>query len=170
MEKKYKIWILVLSSVIIFLIVAFITLYARTQRIITGSAPIERPVGQGRGMVIRYLQLDENQTNQYDQIRRQYNVQIASLRDSMLIIRKKMIQELKSDTPDTIILNYMALEIGRLEGEINMALNQHLLKLKRICRPEQCILLDSLYEGMLNTSKLHQGMKQGNRYRHGKNP
>lgn len=170
MEKKYKIWIWILLSVIIALIVAFITLYARTQRISTYSTPIERPLGQGRGMVIQYLQLDENQINQYDQIRHQYNAQIASIRDSMLYIRKTMIQELKSDTPDTLKLNFLATEVGRLEGRINIVMNHHLLKLKQICRPNQCILLDSLYERMLNTSKLHQGMKGGKGYRHRRNP
>ncbi len=150
MEKKYKIWIWILLSVIIALIVAFITLYARTQRISTYSTPIERPLGQGRGMVIQYLQLDENQINQYDQIRHQYNAQIASIRDSKL--------------------NFLASEVGRLEGRINIVMNHHLLKLKQICRPNQCILLDSLYERMLNTSKLHQGMKGGKGYRHRRNP
>ncbi len=164
MHLKYKILIAVLAAMVVMLGAALIThivLLGKEQNMPT-IKPVS-PNGMGRGMLVRELNLDEDQVRRFDSLRKKFFENTSSLRDSLDIINGKIAAALGASQPNRQeILSWVQKE-SSLQNRYKKMLVMHVIDLQQICRPDQRKALSEIYPKLMG---LGQERGRGMMHRH----
>lgn len=153
---------------LIFLVV--VNIAALTTLIVWASSPGLRSGGfkAGPGMAFRRaLSLNPAQSARADNVLNCYRGQVDPMVLQIRDLRMGLFGELNKDQPDTVYLNKTISEITLLQGKMQKAMVSQYLEMKKICDPEQCCRLRSLYSEMYGygTPGMGKGMGKGKQHR-----
>lgn len=113
--------------------------------------------GQRCNLLSEELGLSEAQTQSVDKIRAGYRQISMVTADSLRSKRSQLVTELGNESPDTLRLRQLAVEIGMLQTDlINHTINQY-LQISRECTPEQREKLSSLYYELMGCCPIGEG-------------
>jgi Spy/CpxP family protein refolding chaperone len=96
------------------------------------------------------LNLDEQQTIRFRDINRTFNRSARVIEENLVTLRKNMIDELGSSSPDSLKLKQLAADIGNKHRELKEVTSTFYLDMREICTPEQQTKLHSIFQSMLN--------------------
>ncbi|MGD9556432.1 MAG: Spy/CpxP family protein refolding chaperone [Mangrovibacterium sp.] len=96
------------------------------------------------------LALSDEQLEQFREINRTFNRIAKHLEMNLAGLREEMIEELGSQSPDTIRLGQIAAEVGSNHRQLKQVTATFYLDMKRICTPAQQEKLHELFKAMLN--------------------
>lgn len=114
------------------------------------------------------LNLDASQTDQFREINRTFNRTARGIEINLAQLREDMINELRTQNPDSTRLGQMAMEIGNNHRELKQVTTTFYLNMKKICNAEQQAKLHEIFQSMLNKDNqvnLPRPGNQGGRWR-----
>ena len=118
------------------------------------------------------LNLDQNQTNQFREINREYNHTAHRIAYDLEQLRMEMVEQMGKVESDTVRLNDICREIGNLHEQLKKLTVDYYLKMKSSCTEDQQIKLKYIFKGMVqkeDTVATRQGKGKGYRWRWGRN-
>jgi Spy/CpxP family protein refolding chaperone len=95
------------------------------------------------------LNLDKEQFEKFKQYRKQYYPIVYNLQSKMHEKRLMLLEELSKENTDTVKLNEISREIGRMHTEMKIATNKYFINLKSVCTREQQLKLFKFYKAIL---------------------
>lgn len=107
------------------------------------------------------LNLTGEQIRLVDAINEEYRASSAPFSEQIKQLRAEILNILESDKPDTIAIDQLSIEISGLQNRLQRENIRHYLELKKVCDPEQALLLSNLYRELYGCP-MHQpgsGMK-----------
>jgi len=96
------------------------------------------------------LNLDDDQLNEFREINRTFNRTARDIEMSLSLLRKEIVNELGTASPDSIKLDSLATEIGKNHRELKQVTTRYYLDMKKISTPEQQARLYEIFQSMLN--------------------
>ncbi len=98
----------------------------------------ERPGGDtARAIHWRELNLSREQQEQMKDLRREFQIATASIRQELVFAEKDLQAEIRQESVDRENLDRLVQDISRLKQRVNEAATENLLALKTILSPEQ---------------------------------
>lgn len=115
------------------------------------------------------LNLSEEQHRQFKETKHKFFSEAKKIAGLMHNKRVEFMNELASDSPDTLKLQEIAEEIGKLHAKLKYQTYKHYLEMKNICTKEQEEELTRIFKSMLHdeSSFISPGGRHGKR---GKRP
>jgi Spy/CpxP family protein refolding chaperone len=116
------------------------------------------------------LSLSPSQTSSVEAILADYHSVTDPLSEEIKAYRAQLLDELAKDAPDTsLIINYSE-KISLIQQDLQKASVKQYLDLKKICTPEQCRKLSSLYFELYGCKGcgMGQGKGKGMMHRYGR--
>ncbi|MDK2908663.1 MAG: Heavy-metal resistance [Bacteroidales bacterium] len=166
MQFKYKLWIALLTVLVVVLSAALIThlvLSNKDQKMDQGNLVSSNQMG--RGMLVRQLNFDNQQEQKFDSLRQNFFKNTLSLRDSLNSINSQIANALSESRPNREEINLLVEQACRLENRYKKLLVLHVLELQQICNPEQREVLNTLYPQLIGSSQERgRGMRHRNRW------
>jgi protein CpxP len=101
----------------------------------------------------RELGLTEQQSQQFQTLRKQFFLQSNAIMQAIHQLRKTMTDELFSSSPDTQKAQKLAEEIGAKQAEQERLSFNHFLELKAVCQPAQQEKFQALMRDLLEMMK-----------------
>jgi Spy/CpxP family protein refolding chaperone len=123
------------------------------------------PEAEQQGIrIARELNLTPEQNKMYHNLRQTYFMQTQENRIALQQNYGQIMNELSSPNPDTVLLNSLALQIGKLHVEQQHATIDHFLTLQSICSEEQYKRLQQHFKRRMNPEFGHRrGLMHRNR-------
>jgi Spy/CpxP family protein refolding chaperone len=127
------------------------------------ETPAVEPVQQG-SQISRELKLTREQNNQFHKLRQNYFLQTKENRNALRQNYDLIMEELSTASPDKILLDSLAQQIGKLHVEQQRATIDHFLTLQSMCSEEQYQKLQQHFKRMKNPEfRQRREMMQKNR-------
>ena len=123
--------------------------------------------GQGasaNSALIDELGLTGEQKTRVLAINEQYRRTAEPVAEGIRENRGKILSELESDHPDTLLIRNCIDTIAMLQAEIQLKNIQQYLDLKEVCTPDQALRLSALYRNLYGCPM--KGNKMQNRHKH----
>lgn len=111
------------------------------------------------------LNLTDDQISQVDKINSEYQENSRPISEKIKNKRAGILDELASDTPDTLNINQLSIDISVLQSQLHRENIMHYLELKKVCNPDQAMRLSNLYRELYGCPMNGQG-KNLQRHRH----
>ncbi|MDD2278907.1 MAG: periplasmic heavy metal sensor [Bacteroidales bacterium] len=131
------------------------------------------PESQQQGFKIaRELDLTAEQNDQFHQLRQSYFLQTKENRIALRQNYELIMEELSTANPDTILLDSLAQQIGKLHVEQQHATIDHFLTLQSMCSEEQYQKLQQHFKRMKNPEfrQRREMMQKNRRYNRANRP
>ncbi|MEI6887972.1 MAG: periplasmic heavy metal sensor [Bacteroidota bacterium] len=147
--------------------ITFLVIHSRKSDAVIQQVP-EKP-----GMVLnKELALTPSQSDHVDIILADYRKVTNPVAEAIRSYRARILDELANDKPDTVKINHLTDSICNLQRQMQKASVMQYMALKKICNPDQCRRLSSLYFELYGFQDQGKGMGQGKgkryQYRWGK--
>jgi hypothetical protein len=97
-------------------------------------------------IITERLQLTSSQEMQFRQLKDEHHSAVVIYRDSIRLLKKQLINGLKSDQPDQIKMETTMSEISKLERKVEIVTMNHFSSLRKICDDKQKKLFDEFIE------------------------
>lgn len=155
-----------LGLVLILLIVNIAAISTMLYHILSerSSAGQKTEIPSASQVLISELKLSDEQRERFQIINQFYNQQSCDIASKLTEKRSEMLTQLGEEAVDTLVLNTIAEDIGKLHTELKLLTIQNFLELKKICTPDQQPLLSKIFEDMLESEGHFKGA--GKQYRH----
>jgi len=114
---------------------------------------IEVPTEQRTRFFREQLNLRADQMEVFRNLNRDFNRKGNIINSELKTLRITMVEELGKENPDSIRLNSIANEIGKLHTELKQATIDYYLKMKENCDEEQQIKLNEIFISILNNGE-----------------
>ena len=154
--------------IIIFLLVtnlatifSIINLNKKEQETVAEPPVIELPRDRRVGYFHNQLGITDEQFPAYRDYNRNFNMSAGDLTVRMSELRQQMVDEMASENPDTIKLNDIAAEFGRLHEEMKKLTIEYYFNLKSISNEQQRERLHFMFNDMLNPEGAIYGRGRG---------
>ncbi len=164
-KNKVVFWLLVFLVVLNLSALATFIIFFST----SSPGPNEMTPGKSCSNFCRELSLTPDQSAKVSPVLAKYRNQTdpvsASIRDQRLLV----LDELAKDDPDTLLLSQYTRNISSLQEQLQKASIHQYFELKKICTPDQCRKLTSLYSELYGCKEcgMGKGSGKGMMYRHG---
>jgi Spy/CpxP family protein refolding chaperone len=160
-KSKFIFWLLIFLVVVnVSMFLSFFFLFSEKTIL-----PAEKSPELLKDSFTNSLALSSAQTQSVDSILVNYKKRTRPIVTQIRNHRIQILEELEKGQPDRSVLNEYEEEIAVLQKEMQKASVDQYLELKKICTPEQCERLSTLYRELYGTVD-DQGPGQGNRHRH----
>jgi Spy/CpxP family protein refolding chaperone len=97
------------------------------------------------------LNLTSDQMEQFRKVNRAFRGDVNSINKSLNELRKSMMQNMSSSSPDTLRLNSIADSIGEQHARLKKETYRYYLGIKAICTPQQQATLKGIFQTILGT-------------------
>jgi periplasmic protein CpxP/Spy len=161
-KNRLLFWALIFLIVVNLSALATYFLFPCKQQVVSCNSESMAP-----GCVLhKELNLTDQQIGQVDKINEDYRQLSKPISGEIRIRRGCILDELEAEVPDTMKVNRLALEISRLQLQLHHENIRHYLELKKVCDPEQALLLSNLYRElygcpMSGERKMHKRQRIG---------
>jgi Spy/CpxP family protein refolding chaperone len=98
-----------------------------------------------------HLDLNREQHFKFRDLRQNFNSRAREITRQMADKRREMLQELSASSSDTLKLNHISEEIGKLHKELKQETIDYYLNMKKLCSPEQQKKLSEIFNAMNNS-------------------
>ncbi|MBN2636855.1 MAG: periplasmic heavy metal sensor [Prolixibacteraceae bacterium] len=119
----------------------------------TENQNIEVPTEQRTRFFREQLNLRADQMEIFRNLSRDFNRKGNAINLELQTLRIVMVEELGKENPDSIRLNSIADEIGKLHTELKQATIDYYLKMKTNCDEEQQLRLNEIFISILNNDE-----------------
>lgn len=166
LKKRFSFWLVFILLTVN--IAAIFTILYHTYSDHSPAASTSVNTGAGK-IITSELGLNAEQIDLFTGINKVYTEQSQKILDRLTEKRSEMLAELGEKSPDTSILNAIAKNIGELHTDLKLQTIQNFMELKKICTPDQQLLLSKMYNDMLECEGHFKGYgkQYRHRYRHG---
>lgn len=157
-QSRILIWLIVI--LVIINISAIITVFYNIKSRNDFSERNKLPTGkeyshQHRGRSFKScMNLNEEQHRHFREAKQKFFMEATKISDQMHKKRIEFINEMASDSPDTIKIKEIAGEIGSLHAELKYQTYKHYIEMKSVCTIEQEEKLMYLFKSMLHEDSL----------------
>ena len=166
LKKSFTFWLIVLLIVIN--IAAIATMIYITQHRCHKIEHFEKmKCPTPRQYFIQELQLNEEQSKEFKMLHKQHRQQARVLYNQMIEKQSVLFEEIHKDNPDSLLINTLLNELGKLHVELQNEALQHYKSLQNICTPEQKKKLKVLYKDII-VKKQHFPMRFRDHHGQGK--
>jgi len=117
------------------------------------------------------LELDRAQQEQMDEILIHFRDSSAALVAELRRTRFTLMEELQSDTPDTLHILQLSEELGATQTRMTILAASQYMRIRSICNPDQQQALSNVYCDLFGCPRIGMGQDQGqgqHRHRNGK--
>lgn len=135
-QNKFKSWLIAFLVVVNLVTLSLFWIYTPKG----GETPSGQKAKGGSesiNLMKKVLDLNTDQTDRLEKMQTTKVEQIKLRNDSLTTLKKLLAEELFKDKPDTSAAKIFALEIGRLQAEVELLRFEHFNDLISICSPEQ---------------------------------
>jgi hypothetical protein len=108
------------------------------------------------------LQLSPKQMDQFRVINDQFRFNARRINNELIILRAKMMDEMKQASADTVKLSLQSDSIGILHADLKKFTYEYYMGIKGICFEKQIPELDNIFEQFFKSSEHYHGRGQGN--------
>lgn len=115
------------------------------------------------------LGLTKDQLQRAEVINQEYRESSGPLAEMIRLKRGEIIDQLSSNSPDTVRLEEYSEELSLLQRKLHQENMRHYLSLKQICDHDQAFRLSNLYRELYGCPMQGQGQGMQHRHRHGQN-
>ncbi|MBN8545490.1 MAG: periplasmic heavy metal sensor [Ignavibacteria bacterium] len=135
-QNKFKSWLIAFLVVVNLVTLSLFWIYTSKDR---ETPPKQQSKGgsESINLMKKVLDLNSDQTDRLEKMQTNKVEQIKLRNDSLTTLKKLLAEELFKDKPDTSAAKIFALEIGRLQTEVELLRFEHFNDLISICSPEQ---------------------------------
>lgn len=149
--SKIKIgtWIVIILTIVN--LACLITIFYKTScdRKIEHSEKPDNQRQRTRFMMWKQLNLSKDQENQFKEKGKQYFDTLKIIFKTRDSLAKMISNELRKEKPDLNLMYSFSQKMGENYSKSKMLTIDHILQLKKICKPEQIVKLDSMYHFLL---------------------
>ncbi len=138
-----------------------VSLNKKEQEEVSQPPVIELPRDRRVGYFHNQLGISDEQFPAYRDYNRHFNTYAGELTVKMRELRHQMVDEMASENPDTIKLNNIAAEFGRLHEEMKKLTMEYYFNLKSISDEQQKERLYFIFRDMLNPEGTIYGRGRG---------
>lgn len=175
-NNKTLIWIIALLAIFNVTTLATIGFHLYQSRNTTATTySIKRQPAEGVQYNGRFfkdsLNLTSDQMEQFRIVNRTFRGDVNSINKSLNELRKSMMQNMSSSSPDTLGLNSIADSIGEQHARLKKETYRYYLGIKAICTPSQQATLKGIFQTILGTESSAGccGKRQGEgKHQHGR--
>ena len=160
-RNRFIFWVLMFLVIINISALASFFLFRKSQAPAACCTPAQQQCAAFRDE----LKLSDQQTVQVSKINSAYTIVAGPISQAVKETRASILTELEKESPDTLLLNKMALNLSLLQLEIQKENIRQYRALKKVCTPEQAQRLSALYRDLYGCSM--QGGQMKYRYRKG---
>ena len=96
------------------------------------------------------LELDATQKKEFEKFRTEFSTNIKALTQELELKHVELFEEITSDKPDSIKLDQLANETGKIHAALKNESTKFFLSMRSICNEEQEIKLFTIFEDMTN--------------------
>jgi len=121
------------------------------------------PILNGRA-IMDSLKLSPEQSQKFDDSRMRFRESSRPLMMAMHEKKKTIIKKINNDKADTLELNKLADEMGRINAELKKNAIRHFIEMRNACTPEQKQIMKELSRNMFRAD---EPGGRGMQYRHG---
>ncbi len=121
----------------------------------------------GPAYLIRELGFNDEQQQAFRESRRKFRDEAMPLFNEIRQLNADLIDEIVKDKPDTLKLDSLSKNIGRINARVKQLSIRHLLEVKSTATPEQKEKLVFFYRELLSHDSGPMGKGMQHRYRHG---
>lgn len=135
-----------------------------------GEHPMNGEAVEFCGRLIKdKLNLSDDQLVKFREINPKFGDEVRSTKQVLFDLRSQMMDEMKSEKPDTVKLNAIASKIGETHKQLKISTYNYYFNLKQMCNPSQKAILDSIFaNNMLSDASGRMGrFGKGNRAHNG---
>jgi hypothetical protein len=97
-------------------------------------------------IITERLQLTPSQQEQFRELRDEHHSAVVVYRDSIRLLKKELINGLKSDDPDQVQMQNMVARISKLEQQVEVVTINHFTSLRKLCSDKQKIVYDEFIQ------------------------
>ncbi len=126
----------------------------------------EPPMDIRGGEIMDSLGLNAQQREFFMESRQRFKERGRPMMQEMQHKKRQIIQNLDTDTPDTVLLNSLADEMGALNAELKKNAIRHLIELRKECTPDQKEKMKEVSRAMFRSTD-GAGPGGGMQHRHG---
>jgi hypothetical protein len=160
---KVGTWIVIVLTIIN--LASLATIYYKTscerRKCVTANKEQQRQ--KGRDLHWRKLNLNQDQEVKFREKGKQYFDSIKVIFKIRDTLARQIVSELRKDNPDLELMYSFSQKMGENYGRSKILTIDHILKLKKLCRPEQVQKLDSMYYFLLVGFENPRHSRQGKR-------
>ena len=157
-RQKVIIWILAGLLIITFSAMGSLIYFTWIEK--ESSVPSVKSTTSSR-MIATELDMDQAQNADLRYILNQFRDSSAFLVDAIKQKRLSLMDELRSDAPDTGHIRFLSGEIGNLQSELtNLAATQY-LEIRNICDSSQQLKLSDIYCDLFGCPRISYGKRDG---------
>lgn len=135
-QSKAKSYFIAVLLVVNLLAVSVIWMQTARENPPPGSPP-ENPPQDAVGLMQRALDLNEEQTDRFRELRKTQLAPAKSYNDRLDALKLELAEELLKARPDTALARAKALEIGGMQSRVEIIRFDHFRQLLALCSPEQ---------------------------------
>jgi len=122
-----------------------------------------QPILNG-SVIMDSLKLSPQQSQKFDDSRMQFRERSRPFMQEMHEKKQQIIEKINQDDPDTLELNKLAEEMGKLNAELKKNAIRHFIEMRNACTPEQKLIMKELSRNMF---RAEEPGGRGMQYRHG---
>lgn len=120
-------------------------------------------------MLFSELELDPSQQAEMDQILNHFRDSSTILVTELRQLRLTLMDELQSDTPDTLRIFRLSEELGAVQIRMTNLTAQQYLQIRAICTPDQQQKLSNVYCDLFGCPRVERGQGKGEGQHHHRN-
>ena len=152
MSKKliYIVIIIFLLATNIATIITTVKLTGRQEEADNSKPVIELPRDRRMGYFNSQVGIRDDQRPLFNDYNRQFNTEAGEISAKMRELRQTMVDEMASENPDTVLLNNIADEFGKLHKEMKILTMEYYFNLKSVSDDYQKERLHMMFRNMLD--------------------
>ncbi|ASB48997.1 periplasmic heavy metal sensor [Alkalitalea saponilacus] len=148
MRSKYLIYALVLILAFLSGWVGFRFIKGESPEPVVSELAFDSIPGRGFFGIARILEFDDVQREKFREMEIRYRTDLRDLMISMNEFESLIVEEFSKSAPDTSRLSELALQVGKIQGEIKQLSIDHFLSIRDICDERQTEKLAVLFSNM----------------------
>lgn len=164
-RNRLTFWVMIF---VIILNVAFFVSFLLFNRIDNaGSKATCESAGCINQGISQELGLSEAQSKKIEALNVKYRAESEPIAQEIRNKREVLLTGLEGAEPDTVRLKFLIDSLGNLQKEIQVRNIRQFLELKKVCNPEQALLLSALYRNLYGCPMKGNSGQKKHQYRHG---
>ncbi len=128
---------IVIAVLLVINIIALFIIWSQSSKKPVPPPPLKNNSVRAVGLMKDQLNLTQEQTKEFRNLRREHFAKVNIISDSILALKRQIIDQIFSEKPDTSMVNKLAKQIGVYQSEIEESIFNHFEKFSMILNKGQ---------------------------------
>lgn len=117
--------------------------------------PMEHSGFKNHGFIEKELNMTDVQKTEFNKLREEHKAAVMQIQDSIKSLKDRLLEQLKSNSPDTMLVNRIAGAIGENQKRLELATFYHFDKVRKLFNDEQREKFDKITKDMMKMMDMH---------------